>query len=75
MENKETIGAIKQAFEDKDFQRKWMEMHTPWVRTHRKVRRNEICPFCESGQKYKNCKCYADKHKYTLDTKHTKGWR
>jgi len=78
MENKETtIGAIKQVFEDKAFQNKWMQMHTPWIRTFRKVRRNEICPFCDSGKKYKNCECFvrAERNKYKLDTKHTKGWR
>lgn len=36
----------------------WKEAHTPKVRKHRKVGRNEICPFCDSGLKYKNCTCY-----------------
>lgn len=78
MENKEnTIGAIKQAFEDEAFQKKWMEMHTPWVRNFRKIRRNEICPLCNSGLKFKDCECYvrANRNKYKLNTKHTKGWR
>ena len=71
------LGQIKEAFNDKDFRDMWFKMHTPIVRRFRKVRRNEICPFCESGKKYKKCECYirAERNKYTFDEKHTKGWR
>lgn len=24
----------------------------------KKVNRNEICPYCDSGKKFKKCKCY-----------------
>ena len=38
--------------------------HTPRKRLH-KVGRNEICPFCDSGKKFKNCECYAThNHEY-----------
>lgn len=66
---------IKQAFQDRDFQEMWMKMHTPWVRKHKNIRRNEICPFCNSGLKYKQCECYTHRKEYELDVKHTKGWR
>ena len=35
----------------------WKAMHTPKVRKYRKVGRNEICPFCDSGLKFKHCEC------------------
>lgn len=42
--------------------REWQEiytkMHTPFKREHLKVRRNETCPFCDSGLKFKHCECY-----------------
>ena len=75
--NKEQqLEGIKGILSNEDFGRMWMKMHTPWVRRHRKVGRNELCP-CGSGKKYKNCECYKNKDvaKYTLDEKHTKGWK
>lgn len=38
----------------------WKAMHTPKVRKYRKVGRNEICPFCDSGLKYKHCACSVE---------------
>ena len=76
--NKEQqLEGFKGILENEDFGRMWMKMHTPWVRRHRKVGRNEICPFCDSGLKYKQCECYEKRllNKYTLDEKHTKGWK
>lgn len=35
----------------------WKAIHTPKVRKYRKVGRNEICPFCDSGLKFKQCEC------------------
>lgn len=35
----------------------YKKAHTPKIRKYPKVRRNEICPFCNSGLKFKNC-CY-----------------
>ena len=35
----------------------WKDAHTPKVRKYRKVGRNEICPFCDSGLKFKQCEC------------------
>ena len=41
--------------------REWKEMyekmHTPFKREYRKIGRNEICPFCDSGLKFKHCEC------------------
>ena len=41
-----------------EWQRMYAKMHTPFKREYRKVRRNEICPFCDSGLKFKRCECY-----------------
>lgn len=38
----------------------WKEMHTPKVRRFKKVGRNEICPYCDSGLKFKHCECSID---------------
>ena len=42
--------------------REWQEMHTkmhtPFKREYGKVGRNETCPFCDSGLKFKHCECY-----------------
>ena len=75
--NAEKLEGFKGILENEDFGRMWMKMHTPWVRRHKKVSRNEICPFCDSGLKYKQCECYEKRFngKYVLDEKHTKGWR
>lgn len=32
-------------------------MHTPWKRRYRKISTNEVCPFCDSGKKFKKCNC------------------
>ena len=74
--NKEKLEGFKGILENEDFGRMWMKMHTPWVRRTKKVGRNEPCP-CGSGKKFKNCECYAKRFTvmYTLDEKHTKGWR
>lgn len=74
--NAEKLEGLKGILENEDFGRMWMKMHTPWVRRTKKVGRNEPCP-CGSGKKFKNCECYAKRFTamYTLDEKHTKGWR
>lgn len=74
--NAEKLEGFKGILENEDFGRMWMKMHTPWVRRTKKVGRNEPCP-CGSGKKFKNCECYAKRFTamYTLDEKHTKGWR
>lgn len=53
------IEALKELFENEDFSRIWYKMHTPLKRSHKKINRNDICPFCDSGKKFKNCKCYS----------------
>ena len=42
--------------------------HTPWRRATIKVGRNDICPFCNSGKKFKKCDCY---NKYRSLPKYT----
>lgn len=76
IDKEQQLEGIKGILSNEDFGRMWMKMHTPWVRRSRKIGRNELCP-CGSGKKYKNCKCYEKKDvsKYTLDEKHTKGWK
>lgn len=41
-----------------EYARIYKKMHTPFVREYRKVGRNEICPFCDSGLKFKYCECF-----------------
>lgn len=74
---KEKLEAMKELLTNEDIQKMWLKMHTPWVLTHKKVHRNDTCPFCDSGKKYKDCTCYQikDNNKYKLDYKHTMGWR
>lgn len=40
-----------------EYARIYKKMHTPFVREYRKVGRNEICPYCDSGLKFKYCEC------------------
>jgi uncharacterized protein YecA (UPF0149 family) len=46
----------------------YIKSHTPWRRIDRKINRNEICPLCDSGKKFKNCECYKT---YKLSPKYT----
>lgn len=56
---------VRKLFESSpEFAEMWHRLHTPLVREYRKVGRNEICPFCDSGKKFKHCTCYA-KYKET----------
>ena len=51
----------------REWQELYIKMHTPFIRGFRKVSRNEICPFCNSGVKFKHCECYktySEKSKY-----------
>lgn len=41
-----------------EYARIYKKMHTPFVREYRKVGRNKICPFCNSGLKFKYCECF-----------------
>ena len=54
----------KDYIDEKEFMKimmeNWRAMHTPKVRKFRKVGRNEICPFCDSGLKFKYCECSED---------------
>lgn len=55
----EQLENIKSLFEESpDLQRMWYKLHTPLVRNSSKVRRNQVCPYCNSGKKFKNCECY-----------------
>lgn len=62
---------LQELIESEEFQRMYAKMHTPWVRRYKKVGRNEICPFCNSGKKYKNCECSKSAEEipeYTLNS-------
>ena len=39
------------------FEKEWKRLHTP-ITSACKVGRNDICPYCNSGKKFKNCECY-----------------
>jgi uncharacterized protein YecA (UPF0149 family) len=57
-----TVEETKADLQMQQYIREWQEMyakmHTPFKREYRKVGRNEICPFCDSGLKFKHCECY-----------------
>lgn len=56
---KEQLENIKSLFEESpDLQKMWYKLHTPLVRNSSKIGRNRICPYCNSGKKFKNCECY-----------------
>ena len=56
-----TVAESKADLQMQQYIREWQEMyakmHTPFKREYRKVGRNEICPFCDSGLKFKHCEC------------------
>ena len=55
---------MQEMFQNEEFRNMWIKMHTPWkskirTGTHgHKTGRNEICPYCTSGKKFKKCECY-----------------
>ena len=52
---------VAEVYTDKqieEWRRMMFKVHTPFKREYRKVGRNEICPFCDSGLKFKHCECY-----------------
>ena len=53
-------SSLEDLLKSREFQEMYAKMHTPWVRRIAKIGRNEICPFCNSGKKYKNCQCYKN---------------
>ena len=56
LEAKENNERVQQYI--REWQEMYTKMHTPFKREDRKVGRNEICPFCDSGLKFKHCECY-----------------
>lgn len=60
IETATTNEVQEESFDDK-FTKYWLHMHTPYKNDHPKIGRNEICPFCDSGKKFKNCECYKTK--------------
>lgn len=56
LEAKEKNERVQQYI--REWQEMYTKMHTPFKREYRKVGRNEICPFCDSGLKFKKCECY-----------------
>ena len=55
LEAKENNERVQQYI--REWQEMYTKMHTPFKREYRKVGRNEICPFCDSGLKFKYCEC------------------
>lgn len=67
----DTKELMQEMFQNEEFRNMWIKMHTPW-RAKPAVGRNEICPFCASGKKFKNCSCYEkykDDKYVTIDGK------
>lgn len=56
-ENKDT-KMDEESSEVDSFLNTYAKMHTPWKRRYAKPNRNDVCPFCDSGKKFKNCECY-----------------
>lgn len=54
----EEVATVQVNEEVKKWQQMYMKMHTPFKREYPKIGRNKICPFCDSGLKFKKCKCY-----------------
>ena len=48
---------VERAKQNEDFARNFMKLHTPLTAT-KLPGRNDICPFCDSGLKFKKCECY-----------------
>ena len=60
---------------EEDIKRMWTKMHTPIICKIREPRRNDICPYCNSGKKYKNCECSKNhENVYEYDYQKTKGF-
>lgn len=69
---KEEVKDLTPLMKDPEFQKMYAKMHTPWHRRGTKISRNDICPFCNSGKKFKNCECYEQYKitpKYTINYK------
>lgn len=60
---KELIEQYQDMLSNEDFQRVFMKLHTP-LQAIDKVNRNDICPFCDSGKKFKKCDCYNTRKVY-----------
>ena len=57
MSKQPNLNDLKEIIDNPEFKATYQKMHTPWHRRYRKIRPNEICPFCNSGKKFKNCDC------------------
>jgi len=42
---------------NEEFARVFMKLHTP-LNASKLPGRNDICPYCDSGKKFKKCECY-----------------
>lgn len=58
MDKKEQIEALRSIIDNDDFRAMWKKMHTPITNTIKGIGRNDVCPFCDSGLKFKKCACY-----------------
>lgn len=68
IEKIQTKEGFEEFFNSPEFQKMYAKMHTPWRRRYEKIGRNDVCPFCNSGKKFKNCECYE---KYNNTPKYT----
>ena len=57
MEENKQMEQLKEIMSNEEFQRTFMKLHTPLNAT-KLPGRNDICPYCNSGKKFKNCECY-----------------
>lgn len=70
MQSHDMDNKFLELMSDEDFQRNFMKLHTPLTASN-KIGRNDICPFCNSGKKFKKCECFKThqveyKNKYYL---------
>ena len=69
----DTTEGQASAITEEDIRKMWAKLHTPIKCVTRMPGRNEICPFCNSGKKFKNCTCYKERENiYEYDYSKTK---
>ncbi len=56
-EETDKMNTFKEMMSNAEFQKMFMRLHTPLNAT-KLPGRNDICPYCDSGKKFKKCDCY-----------------
>lgn len=64
-------SGFKEFVNNEGFRKMYNKMHNPWTKRY-DIRPNDICPFCNSGKKFKKCTCdkalgYRTTNNYNYD--------